>query len=169
MKNEKKTNDLQAQPACFQIKFSPAIFWVCIGIYALCAAGIAVSVWQIANVGVHGFTEALQYPFLIAIGVFCIVLVTSILSNSRYVVDGKYLIAQYGFIKSKYPVETITSLLLDSDEKKLTVYFNEQYIVISVAAEWNEKFVRALLAANENIEYSFTLSERTTDDNEEEK
>lgn len=155
MKNADQKNDKQI----FKITFSKSIYLLCIAVYLLCIAGIALSVWRIIKFGVHGFNDIIKYPFLIAVCLLCIVLVTAILIRSQYVVDKQYLITQYGLIKSKFAIKDITAVTLDSDSQKLTVNFGEPYTVISVSPAWNEQFVRALLAVNPNIDYSFTFSE----------
>jgi hypothetical protein len=154
--------------AIFKIKFSLTILLLSIAVYILCGLGIIVSVWRMVKFGVHGFSDVIKYPFLVAVCLFCIVIVTAIFIKAQYVVDDKNLITQYGFIKSKFPVKTITSLLLDIDTKKLTVHFGEEYILLTVAPEWNEKFVRALLAVNPDIDYSFTLTSAPEQDNKSE-
>lgn len=155
MKNADQKNDKQI----FKITFSKSIYLLCVAVYLLCLAGTALSVWRIIKFGVHGFNDIIKYPFLIAVCLLCIVLVTAILIRSQYVVDKQYLITQYGLIKSKFAIKDITTVTLDSDSKKLTVNFGEPYTVISVSPAWNEQFVRALLAVNPNIDYSFTFSE----------
>lgn len=155
MKNADQKNDKQI----FKITFSKSIYLLCVAVYLLCIAGIALSVWRIIKFGVHGFNDIIKYPFLIAVCLLCIVLVTAILIRSQYVVDKQYLITQYGLIKSKFAIKDITAVTLDSDSQKLTVNFGEPYTVISVSPAWNEQFVRALLAVNPNIDYSFTFSE----------
>lgn len=155
MKNIDQKNDKQI----FKITFSKSIYLLCVAVYLLCLAGIALSVWRIIKFGVHGFNDIIKYPFLIAVCLLCIVLVTAILIRSQYVVDKQYLITQYGLIKSKFAIKDITAVTLDSDSQKLTVNFGEPYTVISVSPAWNEQFVRALLAVNPNIDYSFTFSE----------
>ena len=155
MKNIDQKNDKQI----FKITFSKSIYLLCVAVYLLCIAGIALSVWRIIKFGVHGFNDIIKYPFLIAVCLLCIVLVTAILIRSQYVVDKQYLITQYGLIKSKFAIKDITAVTLDSDSQKLTVNFGEPYTVISVSPAWNEQFVRALLAVNPNIDYSFTFSE----------
>ncbi len=155
MKNTDQKNDKQI----FKITFSKSIYLLCVAVYLLCIAGIALSVWRIIKFGVHGFNDIIKYPFLIAVCLLCIVLVTAILIRSQYVVDKQYLITQYGLIKSKFAIKDITAVTLDSDSQKLTVNFGEPYTVISVSPAWNEQFVRALLAVNPNIDYSFTFSE----------
>lgn len=157
MKNIDQKNDKQI----FKITFSKSIYLLCVAVYVLCLAGIALSVWRIIKFGVHGFNDIIKYPFLIAVCLLCIVLVTAILIRSQYVVDKQYLITQYGLIKSKFAIKDITAVTLDSDSQKLTVNFGEPYTVISVAPSWNEQFVRALLAVNPSIDYSFTFSENT--------
>ena len=111
--------------------------------------------------GIHNFSDALQSPFLIAICIFCIILVTSVLIKSEYIVTDTHFISQYGFIKSKFAIKEITAIVLDSDTKKLTVRFQEQFIVINTSSLWNEDFIRSLLTVNPNIDYSFTLAENT--------
>ena len=157
MKNIDQKNDKQI----FKITFSKSIYLLCVAVYVLCLAGIALSVWRIIKFGIHGFNDIIKYPFLIAVCLLCIVLVTAILIRSQYVVDKQYLITQYGLIKSKFAIKDITAVTLDSDSQKLTVNFGEPYTVISVSPAWNEQFVRALLAVNPSIDYSFTFSENT--------
>lgn len=153
----------------FKIKFSPAILVLCVAILLLCLVGIGVSVWRINRFGINGFNDVIKYPFLIAVCLFCIVIVISLLIRSQYLVNGETLITQFGIIKSKSSVKEITSILLDRDLNKLTVYFGEQYSVISVSPEWNEDLVRALLAVNPNIDYGFTLTDPPKDTPEDRK
>ena len=150
----------------FKIKFSPTIFCLCIAIFLLCGVGIGVSVWRIARFGIKEFNDVIKYPFLIAVCIFCIVIVISILIRSQYVVAGETFITQFGIIKSKFAIREITSIILDSDLKKLSIYFGEQYSVISISPQWNEALVRALLAVNPNIDYGFTLTEPPKDKKE---
>ena len=153
----------------FKIKFSPLIIGLCIAIYALCIAGAVLSVWRIIRFGIHNFSDALQCPFLIAVCIFCIVLVTSILLRSEYVVDDRHFIAKYGFIKSKFFIKDVTAILLDTDTQKLTVYFGEQFIVVTTSPNCNEPLVRALLTINPDIDYSFTLTENKPSIDDEDK
>lgn len=143
----------------FKIKFTPTIICLCIAILLLCGVGIGISVWRIVRFGINGFNDVVKYPFLIAVCLFCIVIVVGILIRSQYIVDGETFITQFGIIKSRFAIRDITSVLLDRDLKKLSVYFGEQYSVISVSPEWNEELVRALLAVNPNIDYGFTLTD----------
>lgn len=143
----------------FKMKFSPAIILLCFAVLALCGVGIGVSVWRIVRFGIKGFNDVIKYPFLIGVCVFCIVIVISILIRSQYVVVGDMFITQFGIIKTKFPIKEMTSLLFDRDLYKLSIYFGEQFSVISVSPTWNEELVRALLDVNPNIDYGFTLTE----------
>ena len=151
------------ETTCFKIRFSNTVLWLCVAVFALCGVGIGLSVWRIVEFGIHGFNDVLKYPFLIAVCVFCIVLVASILAKSQYVLDEKHLTTQYGFVKSKFAVKDVTSIVYDTDLKKLTVSFGEQYMTLSVDPESNEKLVRKMLEINPNIDYSFTLTEVPND------
>ena len=151
MKNENVTR--------FKIKFPKSILWICVAIYALCGVGVGISVWRMVRFGVGTFFDVLKYPFLIVVCLLCVVIVTSVLIKSEYIVDEQFLISKFGVVKSKFSIKEITSIVLDSDAKKLTVYFGEQFTVLSVMPEWNEDLSRALLKVNPDIDYSFTFSD----------
>ena len=146
------------QKEYFRISFPKVIIGLCIAIYALCGAGIAVSLYQTIRFGIRSFTEVLKYPFLIAISALCIVLVTAILIKSQYVVDEKKFTMQYGLIKSSIPVKNITSLIFNTTANKLTVYCGEQYLTLSVPSTRVHDLIEALRKRNTDIEYSFISS-----------
>ncbi len=149
----------------FKFIFTPIMVILACAVLLLCLAGIGLSVWRIIDEGIHGFTDALKSPFLIAICVFGIVIVTALLIRSQYVVTDEYLISQFGLIKSKFPLKDITSVLLDTDSRKLTVYMGEEYFVITTNPDWNNDMVQALRERNPKIDFSFTLTEKPDTDN----
>ena len=114
----------------FKMKFSPMIICLCIAVLALCGVGIGISIWRIARFGIKGFNDVIKYPFLIAVCIFCIVIVIAILIRSQYVVLGETFITQFGVIKTKFPLKEMTSLLFDRDLCKLSIYFGEQFSVM---------------------------------------
>ena len=132
---------------------------LCIAVLLLCGLGIATSVIRILKNGVQGFSDALKSPFLILICLFCIAVVVSILIRSQYTVDDEFLTTQFGFIKNKISVQELTSIELDTTAQKLTLYSGENFSVVSINKEWNDAFIKALLKANPNIEYAFTLTD----------
>lgn len=153
-------------------KYTLSVKMILLSILAilLSVAGIAVSAYRIAREGkIDGFVAALRSPLLILVCVMCIVIVLSILIKSQYVIDGKDYITQFGFIKSRFPIKDITALVLDSDTKKLTVYIGEQYSVLSLNAEWNDAFIKALRDINPNIDFSFTLAQENKDKDKDKK
>lgn len=148
----------------FKFRFTKLTIALAIAVVALCAVGIGLSVWRIAKFGLNNVGDMLKSPFLILVCVFCIVLVISIFARSRYLVTEEHFITQFGFIKSKFPIKDMTSILLDSDTNKLTVYMGEQqYFILSIDPIWNDAFIAALRKANPSIEFSFTLAEKKND------
>ena len=143
----------------FKFRFTLIMVLLAVASLLLCAAGIALSVWRLVKEGVQEFNDVLKSPFLIAICLFGIVIVTAMLIRSRYVITQDTLTTQFGFIKSKFPVEKFTSVLLDTDSKKLTVYMGEEFFVVTTNPEWNNDFVQALRDVKPDIEFSFTLTE----------
>ncbi len=154
----------------FRVKFNLKILLLCALIVLLCLGGIAVTVYRIyANRGIHGFTDFLKFPLLIAICLFCIVLVASLLIKSEYTVEKDKFTTRFGFIKTKFPLDGITAIELDRDEHKLVVRYKEEFSVLGVGSEWQEDFASAIIKANPEIEYSYTLPQPKPEKKEKKK
>lgn len=149
---------------CFKYKFTTTMIVLLIVALALCVAGLIVSIFRIRNEGIHGFTDALQSPLLIAICVFAIVFIISVLIKSQYVVTDKHYVSQFGFVKSRFLIKDVTKIELDSDTKKLTVFVGEQFMILSLPPEQNDAFVQAMREVNKDIDFSFTLATAQEED-----
>ena len=156
-----KKSENNKQVLYFDVVFSKTVIALMIAVVILCFIGIGVSIWRIAHFGIKEFIDVIKYPFLIAVCVFAIVLVICVWTNSKYVIKDKTLTLCYGFIRSKYDVKDITAISQDNDERKLSVHFGESFMIITISKEGFETFVRALLAMNPDIDYSFTFSNDT--------
>ena len=155
-------NNQPFQTKYFKYKLTPLMTVLAIAVIVLCGAGIGVSIYRIiVEGGIHGVSDALRSPLLILVCLFCIAIVLGIFIKSQYVVTDKYYITQFGFIKSKFLIKDITSVVLNMDNNKLTVYVGNEYSVLSMNPEWNEAFVQALREVNPRIDYSFTYAEST--------
>ena len=147
------------QPQIFKIQLTNTMRLLCVAVLLLSATGIGLSIWRILKFGVHSFNDVIKYPFLIAVCTVCIVLIIALLIKSQYVVDDTYFYMQYGLIKSRFTITDVTALVYNTDEKKLTVKFGEEFTVLAVNPTWQEQLVRALLAVKPDIDYSFTLTQ----------
>ncbi len=156
-KNMKKKEKQQFKK--FPYKLSPIMWILAFGVIALCLAGIVISVYRIVKFGLAQTTDYLQSPLIIAVSLFGIAVVVGILCKSEYAVGKDTFYTRFGFIKSSFPIKEVTSMILDTDEKKLTVYFGEQFMVLSMNPSWNDDFIQAMREANPEIEFSFTLAE----------
>lgn len=165
MRMNKKNPKIQSET--FRYKLTPVLILLCVLVLLLCVAGIAVTIYRmILNGGVLTPTDFLKYPFLIAVCLFCIAIIVALLIKSQYVVSGEEFYTQFGFIKTKYQIKTVTAIEHDRDLNKLNVKFGEEYCVLTCAREWADDFVRALLKANPDIDYSYTLTENKPQDEE---
>ena len=143
----------------FKMKKSPLIIGLCIAVILLCIAGMIVGVVNITINGINGFNDILRYPFLLLIEIACIVLVVAMLIKAEYIVDEKNVIAKYGIVKNVFPLSEITSIVLDSDTKKLTLNMENGYFVLNMYEQDNHEFVQAIRQRNPKIDFSFTLTE----------
>ena len=55
-------------------------------------------------------------------------------------------------------------MILDTDTNKLTVYFGEAYSVLAVNPNNNDEIIKAIREVNPNVEFSFTLAEKSDKD-----
>ena len=129
----------------------------------LCSVGVGLSVWRITRDGLHKLGDFLKSPFLIAICVFGIVIMISVLIRSRYIVTDSELIMQFGLIKSKYAIKEFTSVTLDTNTRKIAVYMGEDFFIIAISPEQNNDLVQALRVVNPDLTFNFTLAEKTDD------
>ena len=153
---------MEQEKRIFKIKFNAKIITLCVLVFALCGAGIAVSIVRMIRYGVHGFHDVIKYPFLIAVCVFCIALVIALLIRSNYEISKTEFITRFGFVKTKYPVQDLTKIEFDPATKKLWTYSGEAFAVITLYPEWTDEFIAALKEANPNIEYA--LKQPTTNE-----
>lgn len=143
----------------FPFRFTTTLRILAYAALLLCAVAVTVSVFGIIREGIDGIYGVLRYPFLIAVSLFGIALIISLLIRSQYVIEGTTLITQFGFVKSKADIKKITSIVQDTETNKLSVYVGEEYSVATLPKSETEKFVRALLKVNPDIDYSFTVTE----------
>lgn len=160
-----KKSSSPEQKQYFRFQFSGLIIALSAAALLLCVLGAALSVYRIyKSGGLHGFNDWLKYPFLILVCLFAFVLIVALLVKSQYIVDERNFTTQFGLIKSKCALKDITSVVLDRDTNKLTLYMGEAFSVVSVRPSWNEDFVRALLKGNPDIDYSYTVKENKPED-----
>ena len=155
-----KKQTLPQEATIFPFRFTKLMILLAIAVILLCSAGIGVSIWRITQNSVKQAGDLLKSPLLIAICVFCIALMISVLIRSRYVLTENEFIAQFGFVKSKYTVKSFTSVTLDTDTRKLAVYMRENFFIVVIDPAQNNDFVQALRKVNPNIEFNFTLAEK---------
>ena len=164
----KKDNAKKAETKYFRYKFTPVLILLCVLVLLLAIAGISVSIYRmILNGGILEFSDILKYPFLIAVCMFLIAIIIALLIKSQYGVTKDTFFTQFGFIKTNFSIKEITSIIHDRDLHKLTVYFGEEFCVITCHKEWADDFVQAILRCNLDIDYSYTLTENKPTENEE--
>lgn len=148
----------------FKYKFTTMMkVAIAIGL-ALSAAGFIANLVICLMYGTNSAADPvypiLQYSIMFLVTVLLFAILLSVLLNSAYVIDGKTFKTKFGFIVSKYDVDTIDCITLDRKTNKLIVTFkNETFIVIVVKQAWYDEFIEALLAANPSIEYTINSLE----------
>lgn len=154
-----KEKNSPKQAKYFKYQFTKTLIALAVAVLLLSLAGIGVSIYRIIAFGIHGLSQALQSPFLIGICVLCIVIILSILIKSQYAIDDKHYTVQFGIIKSKYLIQDITSIVLNTDTNKLTIYIGEEFSILSLAPKHHDEFIAALREVKPEIEFTFTLTD----------
>ena len=156
MKNNAKTTNY------FSAKLPIAIIIACFGVTLLGLAGGILCVWRIIQFGTRTPWDMVKYVVLLPVCAFCIVASLSIIFHSGYTITDTQLTQTFGLFRERFSVSEIRSALLNSQRDKLTLYTQQnQTVAVLIAPSENERFTRALMDANPNIEYGFTLADNT--------
>ncbi|MBP5242497.1 MAG: hypothetical protein J6Z36_02260 [Clostridia bacterium] len=126
----------------FKLKFNKKIVVAAYAGVLLCVAGFGLNIWRfIAN---GGFTDAysvLQYSIIALVTLFAPVLLLCVVYNSKYIVEEREFITSFGFIKSKFKIADMTSIVYNKKENKLAIYTGEPFMVFRVDSAWAERFI----------------------------
>ena len=120
---------------------------------------------EVIGQSVDNLYTILRFVLMYLVSVLLFVVLVSLVLSSYYEINGTSLKTSFGIIKSKYDIEKITEIILDRNNRKLSVYFEDKsFIVIAVKEDWYEDFTNALLEANPKIEFSIKSKENSPDD-----
>lgn len=143
----------------FSAKLPLAIIIACIAVALLGGIGLTLSVWRLCAFKIRPVFDVVQDVVLLPVCAFCIGAPVSIIARSGYTITEKYLIQCFGLFHTRYEIREFSSMLLQSDSGKLTVYLGSQAISILIAPDKNDAFTRAVVAVKPDIDYGFTLTE----------
>lgn len=141
----------------FKLKFNKFYFLAALGGILLCIAGFALNLWRcLKNDGFSDFYTSLQYIIIFAVTVFAPVLLISVLFFSKYEITDKEFITRFGFVKSKFPIADMTSIVYNEEKCSLTIHTAESFMVFRLEREWQKEFIDELKARNKNLLYNET-------------
>ncbi len=150
----------------YKFRFSILILCVLGAGLALCLAAIGLTTWQLADflqAGSPGSAaQWLKFALLYLVSGSLAVIIIALLIRSEYLLTGKELVLAFGFIRMRYPLESILSVHLFKGAGKLAVYFSDEknkYMAIVIRESLYETFVKDLLSRSERIAFSFSTAE----------
>ena len=144
----------------FSAKLPVLIIIACVSVAVLGLASIILCLWRILSFGAHTPWEIIKYAFLFPISAFCIFAALSVAFHSEYITTKTQLIQTFGLFRARIDIKDITSIVLNNENNALTIYAGTQTATLLLYANDNERFTRTLLNANENIQYSFILTDK---------
>ena len=133
---------------------------------ALCAAGFALTTWQFVEFlrggDLASAYEWIKFILLYLASTAIAVLIAALMIRSEYILTAKKLTLAFGLIRISNSLDTIATVHLFKGANKLAVYFDSEktrYLVIVIRDTEYDSFIRALLARNERIGFSFSTAE----------
>ena len=136
-------------------------------IFAGMAVSVASIVFNVLRIVNNTSPTTYNYISLITVVLVCIgylVLSVSMLVNSYYAIDDKYFILRWGILKNRLEIKSMTRVLLDSERRRLTVFYNEDnYFVVKSATIPFPDLVAALREVNKKIVFDFASNDKKTD------
>lgn len=131
----------------------------------LSLAGFGLTVWRFINFLKEDYTSIyhwIQYIILFFVSIFMATLIASMLIRSQYLITGKNLVLQFGFIQQKYALNTIYSVHLFKGMNKLAVYFDDcktTYTIIVIKESLYDDFIKTMTERRPGIGFSFSTPE----------
>ncbi len=136
-------------------------------IFAGMAVSVASIVFNVLRIVNNTSPTTYNYISLITVALVCVgylVLSVSMLVNSYYAIDDKYFILRWGILKNRLEIKSMTRVLLDSERRRLTVFYNEDnYFVVKSATIPFPDLVAALREVNKKIVFDFASNDKKTD------
>ena len=161
------TRDRTSRPGTrYKFRFSPLTLGVLLAGLALCLAAIGLTTWQFADFlrtgNINGALEWIKFVLLYFVSGALTVLIVAMLLRSEYILTNRELTLLFGFVRTKYPLESILSVHLFKGANKLAVYFSDgrnKYMAIVIKDTLYETFAKDLISRNERIAFSFSTAE----------
>ena len=148
----------------YKFSYSPPVLALIIAGIVVALSSAALNVVKAINSAVNSYDIVTLLSVFIVCAVY-LVLAVSMLTSSYYIIDDKYFTLQWGLLKNQLEISAITSLKLDSANKKLTVFYNEDnFFVIRSSSIPFADLVQDLIKVNKNISFDFTEEVKKDDD-----
>ena len=138
----------------FRFKYSQLVWALLLLVFIILLAGVCWNIYTlIANWGVST-TKTVTNFITLALTLFLLVFVISIVAFSKYTIKNGNVIVNFGFIKTKTPINEIVQFTHFKKSDKLVVYFKDaKYSVIVISKDNYQDFVLAVREHNHNIIY----------------
>jgi hypothetical protein len=156
----------------FKYQFSLLIRILIFVALALCIVGFGINLYQVIVVGLNDsyniYYTLIRYILMFAVTITLFAILVSLLISSFYSIEDKTLKTHFGFIVSKYDIESIDSITLDRANNKLNVIFSQtQMLSIVIKEQSYDDFIEVLLACKPTIDYE--IISLTNDDKKDKK
>ena len=141
----------------FKIQFEKKYIVLAYVALVLCIAMFVFHLIRLINgEQIKDYYDMITYFLIFALTVFTPILLLSVIYNSSYIVENGKLITKYGFIKSRYEISKITSVIYNAEKKQCALYFGEEFMTFAVNKSWKDEFISALQERNKKIIYNET-------------
>lgn len=150
----------------FRYKFRPWVLAVIIIAVVIAAAGIAMNVYRFIAAG--DSADSYEYvSFVIAILVLTVGLVvfSAALFSSYYTITDSELVLNWGFLKNRLPIKTMTRVVLEQTRMQLVIYYNaDEFFLINAKTVEYLDLIEALRKKNGKIVFEISTREETPKD-----
>ena len=120
----------------FPYKFTPLIKTLFCLFFILAIGVIGFNVYKFATAEFHDNYSYATLISCLAIGALTIVIVSSMLFNSYFGINDKFLVLRWGILCNKIELSSITKLQKHEQNDKLLVYYNisdqEEFMVVFI-------------------------------------
>lgn len=141
----------------YKIKYTKIIIALLIASLILGVLVIILNVQKFLNTPDKDTYTYITLISTVLVAVFVLAFVFSVIFNSNFIIDDKFLTMRYGLAKNQIEIVSITKLIKLENSNKLIVHYNEcEFMVVFIDEKNFDLFSQDLLAKNGEIVVEFT-------------
>lgn len=146
----------------YKISYSlPVLILIFAGMAVAVASAVMYSLTLFSSPDTASTYNYVTLAVIYLVSIAYLLLSISMLVSSSYTVDDKYFTLNWGILKSRLEIKSMTRVILDDTRHTLTVFYgDDNYFIVRSATIPFPELVQALREVNDKIVFDFATDDK---------